>query len=203
MFFLAFNIHSNVFVIYQKLYNNNNRRTKKVLGRSLILNTVIFLIFGIIGYLTQPIKTSSIILSRNPLEGKDIIMNIIRLLIAFIIITKIPQIYNSVKKTLFNFIWDDDENEDFLKKNLLITIPFIILVLLITIFYKNVLNVISLVGGLPGIYTCITIPGFIQYKLYKDLPFFSIKELFLVFVIGGISIIGVISGVVSVIAIFI
>lgn len=194
---LAFNVHSNIFMVYQKLYNNNNKRTKKVVGRSVLLDTIVFLTFAVVGHLTQH-NTPGIILSRNPLPGSlDIPMSIGRLLICLLVLCKVPVLYNAARLSVINIIWNDTEIT--LKRNLLITIPSLIIIILIGIFYADVGDVVDIVGGYFGVFTCVTLPGMIQLIIYKDLSFFNKKKLIVIIILGGVTILGFIAGTLTVI----
>lgn len=106
----AYNCHYGAFPIYDKLADNNQRRTDKVIFRSSILDCVFFVIVGVAGYLTQPINTPPLILSRAKLpDSQDYIMNTCRLLIALVLIVKIPINFNSFRLSILNLIFNNPE----------------------------------------------------------------------------------------------
>ncbi len=108
--FYAYSCHYGAFPIYEKLYNNNERRTKKVLISSIIIDAFFYLTVGICGYITQPFATPDIIIKRNkiPNEG-DILMTSCRILMCLTLIAKIPANYNSMRISLFNLFFKDSE----------------------------------------------------------------------------------------------
>lgn len=106
----AYNCHYGAFPIYDKLADNNERRTDKVIFRSSILDCVFFVVVGVAGYLTQPIDTPSLILSRIKLPGsQDYVMNGCRLLIALVLVVKIPINFNSFRLSILNLIFGNPE----------------------------------------------------------------------------------------------
>ena len=199
--FLAFNVHSNIFLVYEKLYNNTNKRIKKVVRRSVILDGVIYLIFGACGFLTQPYDVPPIILSRNPLPGSlDIFMCGCRFLIAFVITCKIPVLFNAFRIFFVNLIWNDVNISTI--QNIVITSIVAFSTVTIGVFYNDIMNIVSFLGGFCGVIISVTMPALIQLKIYKDKPFFYYKKLGVIVILGLISLIGYWSAVLSLIEFF-
>lgn len=109
--FFAFSCHFGVFPVYEKLANNNKRRTRKFIYRSVVLDSAFFILVGICGYLTQPVNTPPLVVNRNSLKGdeSDILMTICRLLIFVLLCVKLPVIYNTMRISIFNLIWKTTE----------------------------------------------------------------------------------------------
>lgn len=108
--FFSYSCHYGAFPVYNMLGNNNDRRIKKVLRRSIILDASFYLIVGISGYLTWPRDTPALIIERKALDGsKDIVMSICRIFVAGMLICKIPVNYNSLRQSAFNLIFKDIE----------------------------------------------------------------------------------------------
>ncbi len=105
--FFACAVHHGMFPVYDKLADHSKRRTRKVIFRSCLLNCVFYVIIGIVGYLTQPINTPDIIIERKSLKNdpKDILLTICRLLVAFMLIVKIPMNYNPMRLSIFNLFF--------------------------------------------------------------------------------------------------
>lgn len=99
-----FNVHSVVFPIYESLALNNERRTNKFLFRSILLDTIFYILFGIVGYLTQPVKTPSIILEREKIGSSDYLISVCRLLLSAVIVVKIAINYNSLRISVFTLV---------------------------------------------------------------------------------------------------
>lgn len=106
--FFAYNLHYGMFPIYAKVDNNSERRMKKIIIVTLILAGLFYILIGTIGYLTEPINTPDIIIERTKLgNGKDIIMNIGRILIVIMFYAKIPVAFNVLRISLLELIWGD------------------------------------------------------------------------------------------------
>lgn len=110
--FYAYSCHIGVYPVYEKLIDNNKRRTRKVLFRSILMDASFYLVVGITGYLTQPVKTPNFIIEREKI-GNDIVMTIGRLLIVLLLFAKIPANYNALRISIFSLIW---ENADITNK---------------------------------------------------------------------------------------
>lgn len=76
--------------------------------RSVLLDTVVYFVVGVCGYLTQPYKTKDLIIYRDPIQGSnDMPMIIARLLIAFNLILSTPANYNAFRLSILSLIYDD------------------------------------------------------------------------------------------------
>lgn len=107
--FFSYSCHYGAFPVYNMLANNSPRRIKKVLRRSVILDGCFYLLIGILGYLTIPVDTPNLIITRKSIDDSDIVMTICRLLIAIMLICKIPVNYNSLRISIFNLIYGNTE----------------------------------------------------------------------------------------------
>lgn len=103
------NCHIGIYPVYDKLYNNSERRVNKVILRSVVLDSVFFLLVGIAGYLTQPTLTPPIILNRLTIGHSDIIMTICRFLFIFFLAAKLAVVYNSLRIAIFSFFFKTTE----------------------------------------------------------------------------------------------
>lgn len=191
--FFAYNCHYGAFPVYDKLADNNERRTNKVVYRSIILDTVFFLIVGICGYLTQPIKTPDLIIFRNQLfdDKKDIVMTICRIFITILLITKTPVNFNSMRLSLFNLVFKSTQITT--RRNLLFAIPITFITALIGALYSDVENILSFLGGICGVIFSYFFPAFI-YVRSNDHKRYHIKNIITVGICGIFSIIGLIAG---------
>lgn len=106
----AYNCHFGAFPVYDQLSNNNSRRTEKVLFRSTVLDCSFFLVVGICGYITQPYDTPELIISRLGMkDSRDYIMTFCRILMALVLLVKIPVNYNSFRISILNLLFKDTE----------------------------------------------------------------------------------------------
>ena len=104
--FFSFTCHVGAFPVYKTLKNNITRRINKVFMRSIIMDTVIYLLVGVSGYLTEPYKTQDLIIYRtNTLDESDIFMVIARLGMALNLILSTPANYNAIRLSIVEIIW--------------------------------------------------------------------------------------------------
>jgi len=81
--------------------------------RSILLDTIVYFIVGICGYLTQPFQTKDLIIYRDPIKGSnDIPMIIARLLIAFNLILSTPANYNAFRISILSLVYNDTKKLD-------------------------------------------------------------------------------------------
>lgn len=158
----AFGCHYGAFPIYKSLKNNVFRRIEKVIRRSLILDTVLFLIVGILGYLTHPINTPDLIIDRYKYFGSDWIMTFGKFVLVFGLLFKIPVSFNSFRISLVTLLFEDGELTR--KRNLTITIVFLLVSILIGVLYSKISDYISLIGGLCGTMIAFGFPCMVYVK---------------------------------------
>lgn len=106
--FFSYNCHHGMYQIYDKLEDNSKTRIRKVIKRSISVNTFLYLLVGITGYLTAPVLTPSIITERENI-GDDILMSIGRIFIVIMLIAKIPASYNALRVSAFELFWENSE----------------------------------------------------------------------------------------------
>ncbi len=107
-FFYSYTCHIGAIPIFNSIQNNAMRRINKVISRTLILNTLIFLILSTCGYLTWPYKTPDLIIGRgNIIGGVDVVMCIGRIALIILIIIKIPFNINSFRISFYQMLFKD------------------------------------------------------------------------------------------------
>ncbi len=197
---VAFNVHPSILSIYENLNNPNEKRMSKVISRSVILDCTVYLLLGIVGYLTQVENTPSIILSRTKIpDSRDIIMGICRILMALLIFVKYPVVYNSVRFSVVNLFFNKHVESIDNKTNFIITFILTGLSVVVGAFYRNIMNITQFLGNFGGIMICYTLPGLLYIKSLSPLPYSNKKIILTILGCGGISIIGYTGAVLSVI----
>lgn len=99
---------------------------QKVVRRTVLFDIFLFIIIAVIGYLTWPIGTPSLIIERIKIvEKADIPMSIGRLTLVLTIIMKLPSNYNALRLTLFNIFWGTTTITK--KKNIIVTLVVLFL----------------------------------------------------------------------------
>jgi len=86
--------------------SNNNYRTKnKILNYSIFSYTSIYVVVGILGFLSCPVDTPDLIIQRQKIFGDDYVMDIAKVVVVVASVLKIPVNFNTFKLSLFNFIY--------------------------------------------------------------------------------------------------
>ena len=112
--------------IFKSMKHNVLRRMQKVVRRTVLFDIFLFIIIAVIGYLTWPIGTPSLIIERIKIvEKADIPMSIGRLALVLTIIMKLPSNYNALRLTLFNIFWGTTTITK--KKNIIVTLVVLFL----------------------------------------------------------------------------
>ncbi len=162
--FFCFNCHIGVFPVYKTLKNNTSKRIKKVFKRSVILNSIIYILISISGFLTSPINSPDLIIYRrnNGVFKNDILMIIAKIGIAISLLLSIGPNYNSFRISFCGFFKGEESISNL--QNFLLTSITIFLSTLISVLFRDILTYISLLGGLIAVIISILIPGCLYVK---------------------------------------
>ena len=183
----AYTSHYGVFAVYNMITDNTKRRVRKVITRSVILDGFFYLLIGIFGYITQPFNTPKLIIDRNIINGSDNIMTGCKLLAALMLICKLPVSFNSLRNSLLNLIFGD--NEVTWRRNVLITLPFSFTTAIIGALYTDIGNIIDFLGGFCATSIAFVIPVLIYLKGNKYSRF-DYRNVCAVLFFGSLIIIG-------------
>jgi amino acid permease len=108
--FYSFSCHLGSFPIFNSLKNNVMRRVHKVIISSIFVDTILFIIISISGYLTWPINTPSLIIERDNIAGgMDVIMSIGKIAFITVLILKFPSVFNSFRISFFELVFGDSK----------------------------------------------------------------------------------------------
>ena len=134
--------------VINTLKNNVRRRIYKAIRRTILIDMFLYLSIAIIGYLSYPINTPSLIIQRPTLnEGdSDITMGIGKIGLVFTFFTKLPNIYASLRITLFDKLFGTTEITN--TKNYIITFIVIMICVTSSILYTEITSYIKIMGGL-------------------------------------------------------
>ena len=112
--FYASCFHIGCVPVINTLTNNVQRRIEKAIRRTILIDVFFYLVIAIVGYLSCPVDTPSLIIQRPTLKphDSDIIMGIGKIGFVFTFFTKLPNTYSSLRINnnlcyLFNFIFRD------------------------------------------------------------------------------------------------
>ncbi len=193
--FFAFTCHVGAFPVFKTLKNNVTRRVNKVFQRSILLDLVLYVVVGICGYLTQPIDTPDLIINREKLLKNDLAMIIARFLIAVNLILSTPANYNAFRLSVLEIFWKTSEVDN--NKNLLITIPTLVVTCLIGALYTGITAYISILGGFCSVVIAFLFPGLLYVK-NSDMPLTHYKNIFTIIIITFLCLIGFTAGIMTI-----
>ena len=158
-----------------KQLKKEQKKINKIFYISSIIDCIIYILIGILDYLTQPIDTPDLIIERKSVFKKDYFMIIGRILLTLTLLGKIAPNYNAVRSILLSsFGYDINNYSTFL--NCIITIPLLLFSILIVVFYQNVDDYVDFLGSFSSIFFCFVIPGFMYIKM-NDLPKYHWKNI--------------------------
>ena len=146
--FFASCFHMGFVPIINTLKNNVRRRIYKATRRTVLLDIIVFLSLTIVGYLSCPNNTPSLIIQRPPLkEGDpDILMSVGKLGLVLSLFTKLPNFYASLRITLFDKLFGTTEITN--KKNYIVTFIVVMICITVSILYADISNYINIMGGI-------------------------------------------------------
>ena len=146
--FFASCFHIGCVPVINTLKNNVRRRIYKSIRRTILLDIILYLSITVVGYLSYPINTPSLIIQRPPLiEGdQDILMSIGKLGLVFAFFTKLPNVYSSLRITLFDKLFGTTEITN--KKNYIVTFIVIMVCVTVSILYADISSYINIMGGI-------------------------------------------------------
>ena len=193
--FFVYACHPGVFPVYKSLRNNTEKRINKVIFRSVGLNLIIYLSIAICGFLTSPLSNEPLIIFRKKIFDNDIFMTIAKISLALDLYLCIPANYNSLRASFFLLIFKTDVIDNC--RNFFITIPILFLSTFISAIFEDILSYISILGGFFCSIICFFIPGLLMI-LTSQKSFLSPKNLITIIILGTLSLIGFIAGVLTV-----
>ena len=145
--FYASCFHIGCVPVLNTLKNNVRRRINKSIRRTIIIDILLYISIAVIGYLSYPKNTPSLIIQRPTLkEGdSDILMSLGKFGFVFTFFTKLPNTYSSLRITLFDKFFGTTEITNF--KNYIVTFIVIMICVTSSILYNDILSYIKIMGG--------------------------------------------------------
>ena len=134
----------------------------KLIKSTLILTTILYLIIGIFGYLSVPYGTPQLIFNRYKLIKPDVAMNIGKVILFFALLFKLPVNFNSLKTFALAFFYKNNENS--YNANYLFSIGFLVSTTIIAIFFSEIDNCITFLGGLTSVSVSFLFPFLLLLK---------------------------------------
>ena len=190
--FFAYTSQNAVFPIIEAVKERTKKKIDKIFYISSIIDCIIYILIGILGYLTQPIDTPDLIIERKSVFKKDYFMIIGRILLTLTLLGKIAPNYNAARSTILSsFGYDINNYSTFL--NCMLTIPLLLISTLIVVLYQNVGDYVDFLGSFSSIFFCFVIPGFMYIKM-NGLPKYHWKNILTVIYVVVFTILCGISG---------
>ena len=107
--------------------------------------------------MTAPLKPESLIIFRETVFDNDIFMTIAKIALALDLFLSLPANYASYRCSFFIVFFKTDKIDN--KRNLIVTIPTLLISTLIGALYKDILSYISFFGGFCSSIMCYLVPG--------------------------------------------
>lgn len=108
-FFFSYNFHSGVLPECSSLKKNDLTRKGRILNRSITWYTSIYILVGVLGFLSWPINTPHLITQREKIFKHDWILDIGKFMIVISLFFKIFINYNSYKIHIFSSFFSEAE----------------------------------------------------------------------------------------------
>ena len=107
--FFAFTCHVGAFPVFKSLKNNGMRRIQKVFKRSILLDSILYILLGTAGYLSVPYNVPPLIIDRVNIFENDYPMIFGRLGIAITLILTLPANYNAFRLSMLEQIYGNTD----------------------------------------------------------------------------------------------
>lgn len=108
--FFAYTCQVQLLPIYSELVNPNEKRIKKVIARSVIVDVAFYLTIALAGYFSTYDKTPQIVLDRGSLDGgRDYALMIAQIGIVMVLFVAVPVNYNPFRNQIFYMFFKKDE----------------------------------------------------------------------------------------------
>jgi amino acid permease len=163
--FFAYTCHVQLLPIYSELVNPNERRIKKVVGRSVFIDVLFYISIALAGYFSTYNKTPKIVLDRS-LPGDDTpdpFLMVAQLGIMLVLFVAVPVNYNPFRNQVFYVFFGRDNFSQ--KENVVCTGIFIAVTCLLAIVFPNVSAVLGILGGLNATSIQFLVPMICSIKV--------------------------------------
>lgn len=107
--FFGYDYHVGLISVVSTLKKNDVPRKVKVMRRSMFSYTLIYLLFGTVGYLSVPINTPDLMIFREKIYKSDWLIDIGRILTVISYVMKLPIMYNAYQTSANSFLFNDPD----------------------------------------------------------------------------------------------
>lgn len=161
--FFAYGTPVGALPVYKELTNNVERRIKKVYRNSMILLFFIYILIGLVGYMSVPLTTPNLIIDREKYFNNDIILSIGKIFFLLALTLAYAANYICARLSLINVIFKNPE--DFNNKhNVIITAIFVLLTTTISSAYSQATDYMSILGGFLAVIIANLLPTYLWIK---------------------------------------
>ena len=190
--FFCYSCHPGAFPVFKTLKNHTEERINKVFFRSICLDIIIYILIAICGFMTAPLKPESLVIFRESVFDNDIFMTIAKIALALDLFLSLPANYASYRCSFFIVFFKTDKIDN--KRNLIVTIPTLLISTLIGALYKDILSYISFFGGFCSSIMCYLVPGVLMI-LTSGQPITSKKNILSLIAVTLLTTLGFMGGV--------
>jgi amino acid permease len=159
IFLYGYASHNGILAIYSELKKPNERRSKKVLSRAMMLQIVIFVIVAYSGFFSLIEKTPSIFISRptlKSLNGKDYYILVSKIFFFLSLNCTCAITYNILRGSINSFFFQGNHPSFLI--GLSITAAIFTTSCLLTFLIDNVVKIVGILGGLCAVIVCYISP---------------------------------------------
>lgn len=173
--------------VFKSLKNNTERRIHKVVIRTMVSSTVIFLVIAIFGVLSVPENTPDLIIFRVTIFQNDIIMTLAKIGLILSLSFAYSPNFGLFRNSYCRFI-KEGETEFTDKENMIVTIISLLSVAIINSVFTKVNTCIGLVGGFLAVVICFCVPGALYIKLnsYSIWDWRNLGSLFVIIIVWAL-----------------
>lgn len=181
----AYASHNGIFSVIKDLRKPTKRRMMKVLNRALILEFILFGIIAFAGFFCILEDTPGIFINRKPLDyfgDRDYYIIVSQILFILCLTCTMSIIYNIIRGSFKTLIFRRDHINIWVDTILMIFVY--VLTNTLTFFIKDLLDVVSILGGFCGVNICYIFP-ILCYMKSNDYPRWHWKNIgsFLIMII--------------------
>lgn len=123
-------------------------------------------------------------------------MNIAKISLALDLYLSIPANYNSLRASFFLLFFKTDKIDN--GRNIIVTLPILLIATFIGVVFNDILSYISLLGGFCSSAICLLIPCFLMVRTSKQ-AIYSPRNIFRILVLGALCFIGFTAGILTII----
>lgn len=153
--------------IFNELIKPTVKRTGKVITRTTVIMSMVYIACGLSGYFATYDKTPALMLERKSLDGKRIttpmlLANLAMILLMFV---HVPVNYVAARGLIIQLKYGKTQDNFTFKENFTITFIFTCLLVSVAIVFPDIIKVFSILGGLCSPIIAFIVPTLCYVKL--------------------------------------